>query len=132
MTKQCKNCKGVFDREQFYKLTGTQYKPTWDCRDSFCKSCRIVYSTERRQGIKSKAIEYKGGKCEDCGIVSSNENQIIFDFHHLDPAQKEISFGKSNVQFEKLRVELDKCVILCSNCHRLRHHQQFKSTLNHL
>ena len=121
--KQCKYCKQMLDRKSFYRLTGSQYKSTWDCRDSFCKECRTIYQTERRKGIKLSAIEYKGGKCEDCAILATKDNQAIFDFHHLDPTQKEISFGKTSLSLEKLKPELERCVLLCANCHRLRHYQ---------
>lgn len=121
LTKQCKECKEILDRDNFYKLTGPQYKSSWDCRDSFCKSCRNQYQTVRRQLIKINALEYKGGKCLDCGILVTSDNPAIFDFHHLDPSQKEISIGKRLLSFNSIKSELDKCVLLCSNCHRLRH-----------
>lgn len=119
--KCCKQCKKTLDRDNFYRLTGPQYKSTWDCRDSFCKDCRAVYQTDRRRGIKLSAIEYKGGVCKDCLVKATSDNQVIFDFHHLDPTQKEISFGKISQSLEKIKPELDKCVLLCANCHRLRH-----------
>jgi len=41
------------------------------------------------------------------------------DFHHKDDTLKEFTIsGWYNLSWEKLRKELDKCVILCSNCHR--------------
>jgi hypothetical protein len=81
---------------------------------------------------KSKmCLEYKGGKCEDCGIVGSMENRSIFDFHHPDPNVKGSTINtmlKDKVSTEKLKQELDKCVLLCANCHRLRH-QHYKEGL---
>lgn len=119
-TKTCKQCNETKPREQFYKLTGSQYKPEWDCRDSYCIPCRISYQDIRRKNIKKQAVEYMGGKCLDCGIKS--EYYAIYDFHHLDPTEKDFSIAqKSNKPFNLIKSELDKCIMLCSNCHRIRH-----------
>lgn len=66
------------------------------------------------------AIEYKGGKCNDCGGVYPPS---VYDFHHLDGSTKEENpsyFIK--LSRERAIPELDKCVLLCANCHRVRHH----------
>lgn len=79
------------------------------------------YATQRERIIsrKVKAVEYLGGVCKDCG---GSFPPCVFDFHHLDPKEKEYSpsFLK-NCTWEKFKKELDKCVLLCSNCHRIRH-----------
>lgn len=118
--KKCKKCQEIKDRAEFNKLTGTQYKESWDCRDSYCTPCRVKYQTERRQNIKQTAVKYKGGICEDCGIKSSN--YVIYDFHHLSTGEKDFTIGGHHSKsFESIKKELDKCVLLCSNCHRIRH-----------
>ena len=72
-----------------------------------------------RRQRKLEAIEYLGGKCLDCG---GEFHSSVYDFHHLNPNEKEFKpsalFGN---KFETLKKELDKCVLLCSNCHRIRH-----------
>ena len=81
-----------------------------------CVACRNMY---RKRIMKRKMIEYKGGKCEICGY---DKNDNAFDFHHIDPSDKKYSLsGKYNLSFEKLKDELDKCMLLCSNCHRELH-----------
>lgn len=68
-----------------------------------------------RLDIKKKAVEYKGGKCVVCDY---NKCLRSLDFHHLDPTQKEFSISKNkNRKFEDLKIELDKCILVCSNCH---------------
>ena len=60
-----------------------------------------------------------GGKCSICGY---NKYYGALEFHHLDPNIKEN--GKqaiTNIKKEFLYEELDKCVLLCSNCHREVH-----------
>jgi hypothetical protein len=64
---------------------------------------------------KQKMIDYKGGKCVICGY---NRCSASMHFHHINAADK--SFGISDHHawgFERLKPELDKCVLVCSNCH---------------
>ena len=80
--------------------------------------------TRKRQALKVKAVEYKGGKCVRCGYDKSIK---ALHFHHLDPTKKD--FGVSNRGFtrswEKLRIELDKCDLVCSNCHAEIHEIEY-------
>ncbi len=72
--------------------------------------------------LKEKAVEYKGKKCADCGLET--DVLAVYDFHHEDPKKKDFSFRDVGTQMElspELKVELDKCVLLCSNCHKTRH-----------
>lgn len=72
---------------------------------------------KRRRKIKSLAIEYKGGKCQICGY---SKYQGAFDLHHIDPKQKDFGIGDKGYtrSWEKVKTELDKCVLVCANCHR--------------
>lgn len=84
---------------------------------------RIEQQKTHRQTKKIKAIVYKGGECVRCGIKYNGTNACIFDFHHTDPKQKD--FSPSNNRHRPWSVykeEVDKCILLCSNCHRLEHH----------
>jgi DNA-binding CsgD family transcriptional regulator len=75
-----------------------------------------------RQKIKSKSVQYKGGKCEKCGY---NKCEWAFDFHHLDKAKKDFSIAQySTVSWEKIKKELDKCIMVCANCHREIHYEE--------
>lgn len=74
----------------------------------------------RRKEIKKKAIEYKGGKCQLCGY---DKYEGAMDFHHLDPNKKDFAISAKGITraWEKVKEELDKCVLLCANCHRETH-----------
>jgi len=75
----------------------------------------------RRQKLKEQAVEYKGGCCERCGY---NKCNWALDFHHLDPKEKDFSFSQcSTISWDKLKNEIDKCVMVCSNCHREIHYE---------
>ena len=72
------------------------------------------------------AIKYKGSKCNDCEIYFPDYPYVIFDFHHLNPKEKDFDWSKLKLRSESnIKLELDKCVLLCSNCHRIRHHNSF-------
>lgn len=77
----------------------------------------------RRKAIKSLLITYKGGKCEDCGLV---EKSAVYDFHHNDPNKKEFGLAHRGhcKSWEIVKKEVDKCNLLCSNCHRLVHAEE--------
>lgn len=81
-----------------------------------------------RQKNKIYAILYKGSKCTICDLSYNNENAAVFDFHHLDPYIKDTEISKllNNVEFsETIKLELDKCTLVCSNCHRLIHNSKY-------
>jgi len=87
-----------------------------------CKLCRQLKRKEVNRRNKALAIEYKGGKCNDCLQVV---HQSAFEFHHLDPLTKEkdpTHFLNDQTDLNaKAKEELDKCILLCANCHRIRH-----------
>lgn len=85
-----------------------------------CRKCLVEAVQKRRDKIKLMAVAYKGGKCEKCGY---NKCVDALDFHHIDPKQKEFSIsrdGKTRA-WVKVKAELDKCMLVCSNCHREIH-----------
>ena len=106
-----------------YKPTDKFYKKTKNTHQSYCKDCFNKYTKQRWKNRKLKAIEYKGGKCSSCGY---NKCPDVLEFHHKDPKQKEFDWKKlRQMSWDKVTNELDKCDILCSNCHRERHHEIF-------
>lgn len=72
---------------------------------------------KRRKKVKELAVEYKGGKCHIC-----HYSKCIgaLELHHIDPTQKSFGIGAKGYtrSWDKVRSELDKCVLLCANCHR--------------
>jgi|TARA_R110000824_G_scaffold156963_2_gene330350 predicted transcriptional regulator len=71
---------------------------------------------KRRRVLKEKAIKYKGGNCEKCGYDKCNG---ALQFHHLDPKKKEFGISNHGVtrSWVKIKKELDKCIMVCANCH---------------
>ena len=85
------------------------------------KSTFNQYCIQRWRQRKLDAVEYKGGKCERCGY---DKYPDVLEFHHRDPSQKEASWNKMRLWgHKKLYEELDKCDMLCANCHREVHYE---------
>lgn len=94
-------------------------------RGNICNSC---VTNKRRYEIKNKAIKYLGSICIDC---KNTFEDCVYDFHHLDPKEKDFQISSAHCRsWEKIKKELDKCALLCSNCHRTRH-SQGKSRAKH-
>ncbi len=116
-TKVCSRCQEEKLLTEFYSR-GKNRKDV----NTFCKKCFNTYCVERWVKKKLEAIEYKGGKCEDCSGVFPYP---VFEFHHLDPTEKDVNWTKLRLRSkDKREAELDKCALLCANCHRLRHHNE--------
>ena len=71
-----------------------------------------------RKRTKKKLVEYKGGKCECCGYNKCIE---ALEFHHLDPSKKDFTISGTSRSFDTLKIEADKCILVCSNCHKEIH-----------
>ena len=105
---------------------------------SQCKECqkaqeKIHYqeSKERRDAVRETADSQKAGNlgvvdtakaagCKKCG----DKRFYVLDFHHRDPSQKEgtINHMIKSASYSKLVEEVNKCDVLCANCHREFHY----------
>lgn len=76
----------------------------------------------REQGQKSFAAWLSAQKVSPCTDCGESHPSCVMDFHHRDPSAK--LFGISSRAWhkseEKLQEEIDKCDLLCANCHRRR------------
>jgi hypothetical protein len=102
---------------------------------SVCKKCTAIRTEAYRQQNKDKwkeqsknhslkrknAIdEWKSQGCTKCG----DKRHYVVDAHHLDPTKKDFSVGTSMRGVNVTKTELEKCIPLCSNCHREFHYQE--------
>ena len=77
-----------------------------------CSGCK---TTLRRNAVKRKCLDYKGGKC--C-ICSYDKCASALSFHHLDPTQKDFNLSDNyHKAWKVLELELDKCILVCQNHH---------------
>lgn len=118
--KVCASCKIEKPISEFY----TFIKRGKESYYSYCKPCAKVIFKERdnRNSFKAKAVEYAGGKCTICGY---DRCQRALEFHHKNPKEKDFSISSMTFNRKELTQdvieEVDKCVLLCANCHREVH-----------
>lgn len=113
--KKCFSCEVTMTIENFYKKGKNNLQP-------YCKTCFNKKSTQRWIDRKIWAIQYKGSKCIDCNLTYPETPYQVFDFHHIEPTHKDMDWSKIRLSsFSRMKSELDKCVLLCANCHRVRH-----------
>lgn len=90
-----------------------------------CKKCRSYRVAEKRKKNKLLLVQKFGGQCQICGY---NKFVGALEFHHMDAKSK--SFGiaaKGSIcSYSKMQIEANKCILLCSNCHREIEHGGFK------
>ena len=82
---------------------------------SWCKSCLYQRQKQRWVDRKKKAVHLLGSKCSNCGY---DKNYAAMDFHHVNPKNKEADWKSLRLKkWESVIKELQKCVLLCKNCH---------------
>lgn len=130
MIKTCTTCKAEKPLAEFRK---DKTKP--DGYQYSCKVCKRAYgkdayserysadvkiATKSRYDIaRAYVLQYKREHpCVKCG-----ESEVCcLDFHHPDPKEKELTVAKSyNLSFDKLKLEIQKCIVVCRNCHAKIH-----------
>ncbi len=113
-TKHCKRCEQGKKIEEFYPRRN---KPGGSV---YCKVCTNEQTTERHANFKKLCIEYKGGSCVVCGY---NKYSGALDFHHVDKSKKDFAISQYKIKQldDKIKTELDKCILVCANCHREIH-----------
>lgn len=111
----CPHCSVLKTPEEFYYQSGNRPR-----QGSWCKKCMNTQVVIRQRKYKQQALDYKGGKCKICGY---NKCQGALEFHHRDPSQKDLELSKFSRTplSEDGKKELDKCDLLCANCHREAH-----------
>lgn len=99
------------------------YRKCWKCHANRPSNfSRKEWHKKTKIETKKWAINYKGGECARCGV--SNLPIVCYQFHHIDPKSKKYNPGRLIVQKpnKKLKDELDKCVLVCANCHMIIEH----------
>lgn len=81
-----------------------------------CTRCRVESVVKHRRKVKAILIAEAGGACAICGYARSNR---ALEFHHVEPSSKEFALAARGITISlaDARLEAQKCVLLCSNCH---------------
>jgi predicted HNH restriction endonuclease len=116
-TKVCSSCKIEKPISEFYPQKTHKYGVMSMCKNCFNKLCNDRWIKRKKQ-----YISLLGGECTKCHIKFDGNNYAIFDFHHTDPSAKEYNWAKLRLYTDaRIKEELAKCQLVCSNCHRLIH-----------
>lgn len=124
--KYCPSCKQLLDLSSFSakgnacKTCATQRAKNWRVvkeNNPDWRKERNAQIVENNRKLKRKMVELKGDCCSACG---NKYPDVVYDFHHLDPSEKDFNIGQSR-NWSKIEKELAKCVMLCANCHRIEH-----------
>lgn len=133
-TKKCSTCHEFKSLNEFNKNKAKKDGLSSHCRKCSKKYNKYHYSINKQYYIKKAKItkektvewfaKYKQTlKCEKCG----NSHPATLDFHHTNPNEKEVAVAKAiRLGWSKKRIlsEIEKCKILCSNCHRILHWEE--------
>lgn len=86
-----------------------------------CLQCRRDYASNWTKKQRLKAVNYLGGKCKICGYSRCTAALV---FHHRDPSQKKFLINNATAAkpWKILKEEIDKCDLLCANCHAEIHY----------
>lgn len=112
--RRCPRCCQTLAAENFHQKRGMPHA------SSYCKICTTIQTTERQRKFKEFCVNYKGGACELCGYKKC---LAALEFHHKDPSKKDFVISKSRLKKmnEETMNELNKCQLVCANCHREIH-----------
>lgn len=110
---RCTCCKQIKPKTDFYFSNGK-------LAQSACKMCVRKREKDKYKAHKSELNSYKREhKCAKCGY----DKFYAIDFHHLNPSVKDFTIASNpRKSMKSLMTELDKCIPLCSNCHREFHY----------
>jgi predicted HNH restriction endonuclease len=107
-------------KEQYYKDTDAASVRAKEWRSNNLEYIKQK-QRENKRVRKNLAIAYLGGMCNKC---KNTFHPAVYEFHHVDPATKDRDPSKMlSLKWERVTTELDKCILLCANCHRLTHHE---------
>ena len=112
--KICEYCGNEFEPKKF----GMSRRYCFSCMPTIGSNGALV-----RKYIKQLAVKYKRKKCEVCGY---HKSLAALEFHHKNPKEKDFFLSDRNLTLSwgEIQKELDKCVLLCANCHREEHEKE--------
>jgi hypothetical protein len=140
--KECTKCHRILSIENFRWKNKKLNKKHSHCKDCMKEAEHQRYLTDssRKNQILQRAYQhkennsllvakYKAQGCYKCGET----REYVLDFHHINPDNKNntIAHMIKSASLENLLLEIQKCVLLCANCHREFHylHTQYNITI---
>ena len=141
--RKCLICKSEKKLSEFNKKSNRKDGLQTHCRECNRKISRKYYHDNREKHLKEVAIRkrkviknnqlklleiLKNNSCFICGF----DNHLALEFDHIKGNKfKEIGRIKE-YSWKTIQKELDKCQILCANCHRIKTHKEQNTYRVHL
>src|SRR5271157_1243408 len=104
----CRKCHGIYAKRQ-YQIKRVEYT-----------AVSKIYQKSRRETNRSKVFEYlKTHPCQNCGVTDIR----VLEFDHIDASKKRLEISKMLIRgwaWKKIETEIQKCAVLCANCHRIK------------
>lgn len=121
--KRCNTCANLASKEYRKLHYSTEKNRIAAAKRRAGKSAEIsAYMIGRRLERKLQAIKFLGNRCTHC---KGKFHHAAYDFHHINPEEKENHMARLMLcNWKKLEKELQKCILLCSNCHRAFHYNE--------
>lgn len=118
---ECTKCERVLPLSEFHRDRTAKFGYS-----QWCKACRKLTRGHAEgtynPAFKQELIDLLGGKCAICGF---DTYLTALQFHHVDPDDKNTLISKLLKRYneicQELLDELDKCCLLCANCHQALH-----------
>jgi hypothetical protein len=85
-------------------------------------------AAERRRKLRQRAVDLLGGRCTICQYSGAPE---AFDFHHVNPMEKDFDISSKMTSWKAIEKELSKCALLCCRCHREVHAGYHSNFIEH-
>jgi hypothetical protein len=127
----CKKCQKIYEE----KIKPRRRQRYLDNKDEILQKCKNYRHKNREEISRRRALRreefnitvhlYYNGCCFICGVTDSCHE--MYDCHHIDPSIKDWNISKAYASpWDTVVIpELEKCIYLCSNCHRKLHGHRF-------
>lgn len=113
--KTCASCESALPFDCF------RQRKDRNCLATNCKKCEAAAAANAQNATKRFCVDYKGGKCVKCNMMYELSQ---YAFHHTDPKEKDFSLSEHRRwSIVRLQGELDKCILVCHNCHAEIHNE---------
>ena len=119
--KICRYCNKYYP-ESYFGVALTTKKKVYrrhKCRDCYRATKKNLWDKYRRWLVDYK----KRSKCDKCGV----KDYRVLEFHHLKSENKDFDIGSvfnKRYGLKGIKEEIEKCIILCANCHKILHYKE--------
>lgn len=129
--KECKRCNLM---KSFSLFSQRKTRAGYITKHSWCNSCSTAYKREwinkKVRLLRNHVFEYlSNNPCVVCG----SDDLLVLEFDHKDPTTKSFNIGKAisgktiSISLEELIAEINKCEVMCRNCHQRKTHKDNRS-----